>query len=288
MKRKAIQLAGKTLLVSLPRAFVEKYHIQKGQDLFLSEEKDTIIVSGKGQAESKQATITADEGFDSRTISFLYQQGYDEITVQYSSSLAFQGIREKVEKLMGFEIVYQGEKLCVIKNISSEKEEAFDAIFERTWHIINNLAKDCKIALEQKECARLNDLSLLEDTINKLTDFCKRIINKHARSVYEYVVVRDLEKIGDALHRICTLDFKKEHKSLTKETMQYFTSTLALLQETQSLFFKQSDENLRSYLVKRDEHKKLYPTLNSITHELLVISEHLHEMHGSAMMLQQK
>lgn len=47
MKRKVIQMAGKTMVVSIPSDWVKKYGIKKGDELELEKKNRNIIISTK-------------------------------------------------------------------------------------------------------------------------------------------------------------------------------------------------------------------------------------------------
>jgi len=279
MKRKVIQLAGKTLLVSLPKKWCLQNHIKKGQELELSLHDSTIIVSNKPIPTQTTATITlSKETFVKNEIAYLYQQGVDEIRVNYPNNPElYEELKERTQRLLGFEIVNQTKTSCTIKNISSPQEEAFDTIYRRTWHVLLDMANETFNAMNKKK--RTNIISM-EELIDKLTDFCKRILNKHPRPTqsYQYAIIRDLEKIGDYYARICTITKKPSQKTIT-----YFTATNNFLAATQALTIKHSLDNIKTFLACKEQVRKA-PT-DTISHYLACINDILAELYGPALML---
>ena len=82
MKRKVIQLAGKTLLVSLPIKWAKKYGIKKGNEVEVEERgKSLLIATEKAVSmEKKEIVLSGPEEFIRRVISAEYKKGVSEIT----------------------------------------------------------------------------------------------------------------------------------------------------------------------------------------------------------------
>ena len=83
MKRKVIQIANSTQLISLPRTWTKKHNIIKGQEVNVEEVGENVVVS----TDSVPKLLTAEidiGGFDDiakRFVYALYQKGVDEIKI---------------------------------------------------------------------------------------------------------------------------------------------------------------------------------------------------------------
>ncbi|MBU4502331.1 MAG: AbrB/MazE/SpoVT family DNA-binding domain-containing protein, partial [Nanoarchaeota archaeon] len=88
MKRKVIQMAGKTMLVSLPAPWVKKFGIKKGDELELEEGNQNIIISTKKDYSASKIKIDISD-LDTQvikwTLSAIHKSGYDEVEIIYSS-----------------------------------------------------------------------------------------------------------------------------------------------------------------------------------------------------------
>ena len=87
MRRKVIQIAGSTQLISLPRKWAVQHGIKKGDELEIEEKGNKILIStGKG-IESKNAEIDPPHltNVTERYITSFYRSGCKEIRVNYSS-----------------------------------------------------------------------------------------------------------------------------------------------------------------------------------------------------------
>ncbi|MFC1775182.1 AbrB/MazE/SpoVT family DNA-binding domain-containing protein, partial [Nanoarchaeota archaeon] len=83
MKRKVIQLAGKTHVISLPSDWVKKYGIKKSDELDVREKHNTLMVSTEQDINVPQKTTVdisgLNEEFIKSIISVLHKVGYDEV-----------------------------------------------------------------------------------------------------------------------------------------------------------------------------------------------------------------
>ncbi|MBC8495247.1 phosphate uptake regulator PhoU [archaeon] len=275
MQRKAIQLAGKTIVISLPSKWVKANNVIKGDELEIEEQERRIIVSTNKVKKSDKIIIDADENYDPLYIAYLYQAGVDEIRVNYKDSKVYQKIQEKIPSLMGYEIIDQGEKYLEIKNVSATLEEEFETILRRTFFLLEEIAKSSLEAIEKKEYIRLKDLLTMENSIDKFTDFCKRILNKigykdSLKTQFYYVIIRDLEKIGDYYEEIIKHAYE-EKTTMSQETIKLFQETNEFLKMFHALFYKFEKDNINRFLQKKKELKNKEKFKKADNKELLII-----------------
>ena len=82
MKRKVIQIANSTQLISLPRKWSQKYGVKKGDELEVEDDGSRIIISTEKAQELGNIEVDisgADRDFLLFLIRSLYIKGYDEI-----------------------------------------------------------------------------------------------------------------------------------------------------------------------------------------------------------------
>ncbi|MBU0472027.1 MAG: phosphate uptake regulator PhoU, partial [Nanoarchaeota archaeon] len=278
MKRKVIQLAGKTLIVSLPSKWAKKNNVEKGDEIDVEEEEKRLIISTEKATKTEKIMLNTEElgTYDPSYIAYIYQAGIDEIRVNYKNREVFKKLQEKITDLMGYEIVDQGENYVEIKNVSAALEEEFETILRRTFYILNELGKSSLEAIQNKKIEQLKDLLPLENSINKFTDFCKRVLNKrgykdYRKTQFYYVIIRDLEKIGDYYHKIIqhTIETKTNY---SKETTQLYQETNEFLELFHKLFYKFEKENATKFQEKKKElDKKAKELMKKVNKEELYI-----------------
>mgnify|MGYP002628916463 CR=1 FL=1 len=274
MERKVIQLAGKTLVVSLPSKWVKKNQVMKGDTIELTEEEKRIIISTSKEKIFESKIINANQDFDPLYIAYLYQSGVDEIKIKYHDSKVFSKIQQKIPDLMGYEIIDQGEDYISIKNVSKALEEEFDSLLRRTFYLIDELATGSIDAYKDKD--RINSLMTFENSIDKFTDFCKRVLSKKghkdsSKTNFYYVIIRDLEKIGDYYHELLEF-FDTEKISLSNETVDVYKEVNMFMNSFHKLFYKFDEtEGIKFRNQKKSLLKKLMLLLNTVPRKELFI-----------------
>lgn len=245
MKRRVIQLAGRTLVVSLPSDWAKEFGIKKGDELEISKEGRRLIILTGNYFESLKGTLQASNfgEFVQKRISTAYKRGIEELEVRYSNPAVLKDINDSLQYLMGYEIVQQGKGFCVIKNIAGTTEEEFDVILRRIFLLLLDMSEEGLNAIKQKEFSKLKDISLSEFTNDKLTNVCKRLINKSSdtkKSSLLYCIVWELEKIADDYERIFLL--LSEKKKISEKVKELLEETNDFLRKFYEMYYSFSDE----------------------------------------------
>ncbi|MDP2749866.1 MAG: AbrB/MazE/SpoVT family DNA-binding domain-containing protein [Nanoarchaeota archaeon] len=295
MKRSVIRLAGKTHVVSLPSKWVKQFNIKKGEELDIEERGNKLVISTEKDLKRDSITIDTDKIglFNKNYISFAYQKGYDEVELRYDGQDVFNLIRERVNDLMGYEIVDHGKDHCRIKNVSQLLDSEFDIMLRRSFLVTLDMAETCVDFIAKKQHDKLKELAYLEKTNNKFTDFCKRLINKKGyheidKSALIYAILRDIEEVADQYKYICKHGYETK-VNLSKETIALFEEVNSYFRTLYELFYK-FDKNKASKIVfkKKDLMNKLqelfFKTKNNdeklIIHHLMCLTEAVFNMYG--------
>jgi phosphate uptake regulator len=288
MKRKVIQLAGKTLVVSLPSKWVHEHNVKKGDEMNLEQAGTKIILTTEKETSPGSIEINLSEKapFLKRYLRMLYQQGYNEITFSSDSTLPFDKISEALNEMLGFEIIENREKYCLIKNIAKGSEEEFDTVFKRLFFVVLSMAKDISGAMENKAYDSLRQIRATERTIDKIANFCQRILNtksyKDAQRVpYLQFTINMLEQIGDNLEELCSY-LEKEGQRIQKKHASYLSEAISYFEKVSLLCFKYDMQeipkakNLRNSIIKKGFdilNEKVNPPTIIFVHYILSITE---------------
>lgn len=258
MERKAIQLAGKTLVVSLPSKWAKRYGIKKGDSLVVEERDRSLLVSTiKGiEVEKVQLALKGPYEFIKRSIDVAYKKGVNELSLSFEKPEIRKKIEEVLDTTMGFEIISQGEKSCLIKSVATAVEEEFDNILRRVFLTLLSMAEESYNAVSKSQFLRLSEISASDKTINKLTNFCKRILNKKGYKDYKltnyiYCIVWELERIADEYRDICIQLRDSKKAKINKEVLQLYKETNEFLRDFYNLFYKFDQEKGIGFTNKR-------------------------------------
>lgn len=252
MRRKVIQIAGSTKIISLPNKWCKDFNINKGDEINVDIDGDKIHVSPVGGSNVERAEIDVSnmEGMAVRTVHAMYKKGVDELKVNFKDPKQIKDIQSAIGKeAMSFEIVEQGRNHVLIKSVAENLEE-FGPILRRTFLLLINMAEDIELALDRKDFLRLNEIVFLEETNNRYTTFCRRLLNKKGSTEYKkvgpiYYIIEELENIADYYKFICKRysTFKKdEGMELDEEAFEIFKGVNKYFKEFYKLFYNYKND----------------------------------------------
>jgi phosphate uptake regulator len=252
MKRKVVKQGTSTLMVSLPSDWAKRFKVTKGDELEMEERGRSLLITTRREFAISSTEVNVDdlEPMIMRTFAALYKAGYDEIKVTFSDSAYSNpknvvGIQHALRnEISSFEIVEQGKNHCIVKNIEGTLEEGFEPILRRTFMLLLTMAEDSLRAIKDGDLEDLNRLRSLEESNNRLTTFCRRLLSKqgyrdHKKIQFIYHIIEELERIADQykyLFDYLLLPANKKLK-LSKETLHYYEQTNRMLRLYYELFY---------------------------------------------------
>jgi len=172
------------------------------------------------------------------SLSSLHKQGYDEIEVLFGNPHVLDWLNDLVKNLfMGFVIIDQTEKRCIVRRISQEMDAEFDTALRRAFLVTISMGESMIELYKKKERERFAELVSLEKTNNQLTNFCERILNKMGhpdpkKTCFYYAIAWNTEKICDDLKYFC------KYISLSKNKKIRFSPDVLSFLEHAVKFFK--------------------------------------------------
>jgi phosphate uptake regulator len=251
VKRKVIQLAGKTFVISLPSPWVKQWGVTKGDEIELLENGSTLQISTCKARDMKKCSVDfthANERVIRWVLSSLHKKGYDEIEIATTGPDQEKIIDELLKDLfIGFAIVHKTQNSCIVRCLSKEFEDQFDIILRRAFLVTLSLAEQTADFVKTGKYDQLPALSSLEKNNNQLTNFCQRILNKRGHSdatktTFLYVIIWNLEKIADEYKYLGqSLAIRK---ALGKNSLALLAQTNKLLRDYYELFYSFDLERL--------------------------------------------
>ncbi|HLD10623.1 MAG TPA: phosphate uptake regulator PhoU [Candidatus Nanoarchaeia archaeon] len=284
MKRNVIQLAGKTLVISLPARWTKLNNIKKGDELDIQEEGNKLSVhTNLNKINSKETSINI-QGMTNRTINWtlsaLYKKGYDIIEAFYDSTQIDYISNLIKNSFIGYAIVDQTPKKIIIKGISQDILEEYKPVLRRAFLVTISMGQETISALKNKEFEKLNEIKEKEKINNQLTNFCQRIINKKQPfkeefNTLNYIISWNLEKIADEYRYICEFFYNKKPE-ISEKTFLLFEETNKLLEEYYTINFKFNLNDLNELSIKKNQlEEELKNYIYSNTHANVLIASHL-------------
>jgi len=257
MRRKVIQLAGKTFVISLPSKWAKKNNIQKGQELEVVESERSLAINSGQNVVGTRCCLDV-SGMNSSLIwHFLtsaYIKGIEEIELRFDSVEIFNPrtkhrvnaimfVADTVSSLVGMELVKHGNNFCIIKEVSSAKADEFSTMLKRLFFNVCNFSSDCLSSIKNKDWIALENANYIENNVNRLFAFCLRLLNKgvcekESDTRAYFVLISNLEEIADAFSLINKFLLSKPQKEKSlKDFMLIFEKCDFVLHESYKLFY---------------------------------------------------
>jgi len=279
-ERKLIKLGNSSFAISLPKSWIDKANLSKGDTISLVENSNGEIIinpagNGKDKMKIKEINISSvDEYSLNKEIQAAYIRGYDEIIFKGENNKEIKNkIKEKGDDLLSFEVVESDDNKVVIRDFFDLKNTRIDNFIHR---IDNNVREAFDLILNGLESKRLekkhlDEIMKIDKDINKLYMIISRLMfrgldNPSLLSALEldgqklfskWWVVFNLEHIGDGfkdLGRVLNKydieeknnlkDFLNEIKEVYLESMKSFYEEN---KESSFLTMKKSFETFKKY-----------------------------------------
>lgn len=260
IRRKVIQIANSTQLISLPRKWALKYNIKKGDELEVEEQGNKIFIgTEKGfKTEKVELDINDLDPMILRCVLAFYKRGIDEITLNFNKPELIESIQKAIGKeAVGYEITEQGNNYCIIKHVSGELED-FDPILRRTFLLLISMADESLNSIKSNRFNNLKNIAFLEEANNRFTTTCRRSLNKKGyKNPAEigplYYIIEEIENIADQYKFLCNYlhNLRNKKVKINKSTLDMYKETNEMLKQFYELFYKFDKDKLVSIAKQR-------------------------------------
>ena len=175
--RKAIEMGEGTILVSLPKEWVKKNGIKKGDTLSveeLSARKLMVRPLQGGEGEPKQVTVEypgEDLSQVTNDVTGAYLLGYDVIRVVGSKVISREdrsGIKETIGRLVGLEIMDEDSKRMTMQFLLEPTAIIPERIVLRMSGLLDGMLKDMAEALAKGDSKLLALVGERDDEVDRL------------------------------------------------------------------------------------------------------------------------
>ncbi len=211
MRRSLVQLGRTTLCVSLPHEFVQRYNLKKGDAVDVAEEEAQLVLNALPQSQSTHVVNITDKHYAVAwyAITAAYMAGHDAIDIRFENAHlqkskevpTNQAIAELAGSLIGMEVMEQGKKYCLLKEIALPKKDELPKLLLRVWNVLVVLAEECRDP-ELRKVVHVH-----EDQLNKLVLYGMRLLSRagaetRQQSLAMYALLSRLEVVGDLFQQL--------------------------------------------------------------------------------------
>ena len=263
MKRKAIQLAHQTLVISLPSKWVKQEGIEKGDEIDISQSSHNLVISKQGEIPHKKLNMdlceTGVKGI--RIIDLAFKAGYDEIEVRFSSHEDLRNIDRFMRvRMPTFNIKYQTKNSLIIEKVYNDNSEKFSDILKRFLVILDQIAHETLEAFKKNDSEWLKQIILIQEEPDRLANILRRNINLDLEIPYKrpaplYVIIEMLLFTAGIYREICSLVSSQKIKP-RKETIRLLGKYVKYQEEFFDLFYGFSIKKSTEFHEKRANYRE--------------------------------
>jgi|TARA_Y100000034_G_scaffold136428_1_gene212842 phosphate uptake regulator len=290
MRRNIIKQGNNSYTLTLPIKWIRENKLDVTGEVEVNEEEGDVIVSIPKNIRSPESKINIDlNDFNERTIRNIlnqaYRKGYDQILLKLKDKKQLRDIRRIVKvSLLGFEVVEEKEKECLIQNIAEPSSDKFRVILRKIFLLIEN---DGKEILEDFRNKKLNNLKKREETreiIDTYTNFCRRLIikDKVGGTKNSYLMILIISRLSLIYHAYYYMYKSSSSKKifLNKEILSLLEKTNELFNLFYETFYKTNLEKAHKIGVLKDQmiYNTLYDLLQKTKGKENIVLYHLGEI----------
>ena len=276
MKRKAIQLAHQTTVISLPIKWVKQRGIKKGDEIDVSSYGNKLLISTDFNLEPKKIRIdTKNTEFNTfkKTFAAMVKAGYNEIEIDFSSLEEARAIQKFLRNsFSNLNITKQINNTFIVSALYESEPKEIENAIRRFFLLVINLVEETAESISKKDLEGFFKASLIRFDLYTLSNYIKRTINlgyetKYKRIAPLYVIVESWMNMANIYLKIGR--YMIDNKLKLKKEIADFSYKLVELHEKYY--------NLKEIQKRDAEYNKIEKQLASLasitsTKEIKIIS----------------
>ena len=269
MERQLVQHGASTVMVSLPKKWIDNQKLKRGDKVSLYQYADKLIVSPYHRIEEvKQISHNlpiADHEEIQIILGSLYRQGYQKITLSYNDPKCLYFIQLVTKSLLGFEVMELTERGCIIKKLTEETKIEYPEMLNKVVNIIKAEFSIVKEYLRDGNRGKAYEIRSLRDDCWKF----KNVVYNHLKETVlasvseDYFLIHIIEQNSSFLYWIYrSFDrskLKKVSPSFIKiydQIADYFSQSISRMKKKDKDYIKYI-MTTRDYLLKECEEYSL-------------------------------
>ncbi|PCN50832.1 hypothetical protein B6U99_02425 [Candidatus Geothermarchaeota archaeon ex4572_27] len=254
---------GSTYIISLPKEWVLRHGLKKGDHVVLLSCGDKLVIAPRDVEAERSVDYRVSRKRDDaeevvRQVISYYLAGYDAIRVIFDEPWEDLRVRIKKvirKKMLGFEVSSEDQGHVEIRSLMRHGEFPLTSTVRRLFELVGLILNDIMAALEGLDRKVADDIIAQDDDVDRLYLYMMRTIryrisqaplgSEEVIEPYEYViytmVVKALERIADHVVRIAHI-LKALRNAPQPEILDGIVS---MLRESADLFVRAKEAFLR-------------------------------------------
>ncbi|MBD3249906.1 hypothetical protein GF336_07705 [Candidatus Woesearchaeota archaeon] len=251
--RKLVKSGTASHTISLPKDWISKNKLKKGDLLYIDEQDNDLKISTKNKdatVKQKEKIINIDREVNSirrDTISAYINNHTDFVFTGNTLNEKLEDIRNVLQNFLALEVIEQTEKRLIAKDFLNIKEFSLEKTARRMDMLTRSMIEDAKKGKEQYQTLYFRDFE-----VDKLFFLMSRLIRKHLSDPASSIspikahttwwLAKNLESAADAAKNLSRI-FSKEIKGVYEGSEEYYRECI------KSYFTK--DKDLANRLIEK-------------------------------------
>lgn len=273
MKRKIIQIANSTQLISLPRSWALAHDLKKGEELEVEPHGNKLVVSTDNSLNISEIELDI-TGFDRTSIMYYlrsaYRCGYDTIKIRFNEPVCVHYrtnqkknvvsvIHQEVNRLVGMEVIQQRENYCIIKAISEPSQKELDLLIRRIFRLTVDTYNDLVKIAKEGDMVLAETIEEKHDAITKFVSCCLRMINQKgytnpSESFFVYHIISNIDNIVDII-KYAGRDLLHYNRKMARESVKILEDIKESLAVYYDFYYKFNFKKIKKLSENRDQVK---------------------------------
>ncbi|MBI2575051.1 phosphate uptake regulator PhoU [Candidatus Woesearchaeota archaeon] len=263
--RKIVSFGNSSYVVTLPKAWVTKNGLRKGDTLTIDERPYELVLSARGEGKKKRSETTINcEGKTLRELKTELIAAY----VNNSNIITLKGanikdlsatIKPIIYGLVGVEVIEETSSSIVVKDLLEISEVSIDDIVRRMDLLVKSMLEDSthrdKIESVQERDKEVNRLALLAARLFRAATDNPGILKTFNTNYWDLLMARhitvQLEHEGDYVKRVAKLlNTNNSRKNSGEESRRIYSQLAARYKEAMKVYY--SKDKPASYKMESD------------------------------------
>jgi len=240
--RKVQVTGGSSYIITLPKDWIEKLHVQKNDSLGLISQPDGTLLVTKNitgmQVQSGRefdVSLINDPAYLFRLLIGAYIAGFTTIRITAKhrfSPFVRQVVRDFAQMTIGPEVIEETDSAMLLKDLLNPMEMPFDNTLRRMYVVVKNMHIDAVAAIETGNTALADDVIARDNDVDRLHWLIARQMNVILKNVNlsrkmelstslvvnTYLISRIVERIGDHAVRVAENMKRIEGEEIGRDT----------------------------------------------------------------------
>lgn len=302
--RKLIKFGNSSYIISLPKDWVKKNNLKKGDLVYISDHQGDILINVRDKKiESPKTSVTItlekkDLDEIKREVTSAYINNYNEIIFSgLSKGERAEIIDKTIKDQIGVEIVEQTATQTTVKDILDLRAVSFDKITRRLDNVIRSMFEDLTIMMKTGTNKNaVKDICAADIEVNKLYFLIWKIVRKcqEEQNTAEELKISPkdmsnmqwfslhMEYIGDSLKRIAqNLSSEKSDKKCESRILEVVETFERDYLNTLNAHYTNDKNTARKISGLKKNHQKICTSLVESCPETGAITEKLRQIASS-------